>query len=109
MPVLIKFEDNYADEFDVYGLRVFKTYEEWQKIFVDFIERNKDNDYIDWYFGSNEFIVIENAKHWIVEQFEVLYISETEYMFLIDHFDKFGYGWGHFPWLEEMGDFEDDS
>lgn len=51
---VIKFEDNYADEFTVRGFRLVKNYR--------FIECLKEiaaafvGEGMEWYFGSNEFI-----------------------------------------------------
>lgn len=49
--VLIKFDANWADEFDVYGFTIV-NYEKYQEILKWIQERGKDR--INCYFGTNE-------------------------------------------------------
>lgn len=49
--ILVKYKDNYADEFDVEGYAVYENEEEFEKKFVDFVIDNGhyygDDDYDD--------------------------------------------------------------
>jgi hypothetical protein len=60
MPVLLKYEDDYADEFDVYGFMLM-TDEEWNK-FEKVIDCMEDFPQ-EFYFGTNEQIIYENKEN----------------------------------------------
>ena len=84
---LVKFEADYADEFNVTGVRLFEDWDEWQK-------EMKAIEYpYKWNFGSNEGIEFDS---WVdfISHFEVYTISREEADFLsrtgLDNH-------GHFP------------
>lgn len=74
---LVKYEDNYANEFDVHGFKVF-TEEE----LVDYKKEIYSKSFpIDIHFGNNEFVLYTDADDYFefIEQTE---ISKVEYEFL---------------------------
>lgn len=94
--VLVKFDSNYADEFDVRGF-VVMTATEWdrhkvlaEKVFVKkanvplsepdqkYSRRNEQARRVAVYFGTNEAIVYANFKEYL-SSFEVVELDEYEY------------------------------
>ena len=52
---LVKFKADYADEFDVVGFRLMT--EESMGAYFDFkCKLFEENELVEWYFGTNEFI-----------------------------------------------------
>ena len=72
--ILVSFEANYADEFDVFGLKVFENDQawreylnEWKEKFKKQISEEKLKEFFEvetneelWYFGTNEFIIFNS-------------------------------------------------
>jgi hypothetical protein len=77
--VLVKFQANYADEFDVYGFAVFQasTWEEIKELARDLDWSNP----IERYFGTNEAITFKSYADYI-HHFKVTTISEAEFLML---------------------------
>lgn len=72
--VLIKFHDNYADEFDVEGHKVFDL-KEWN----DHLTFAKDLSYPrEIYFGTNEFCEYYNYEAYL-RCFDLKILSDNEY------------------------------
>ena len=72
--VLIKFYDNYADEFDVEGHKVFDL-KEWD----DHLTSAKDLSYPrEIYFGTNEFCEYYNYEAYL-RCFTMQVLSDNEY------------------------------
>lgn len=88
--VLVKFESNYADEFDVKGFRMFSK-KEWNNI-VKEIKESKAFP-MNWSFGSNEEIEYETPNE-LLKKFEVVVISSDEVKILKK---LFGDDYGFFP------------
>lgn len=88
---LVKFKDNYADEFDVEGFRLF-TDDSW-RAFLDQLPQYPD----ETYFGTNEYIEYSTKASYL-KTLEVLEISEKEYKILLKLFgtDIIPYGYGMF-------------
>ena len=87
--LLIKFEKNYADEFDVYGTRIM-TNTEW----ADYLnEAMKDTYPKEIYFGSNEQIEFDNYQD-VVNSLTVELLSGEQAQTIQD---KLGDEYGWFP------------
>lgn len=80
---LVKFHDNWADEFNVYGFSVFteKAYEAWLKL-LPYVEYGDE-----FYFGTNEGISYRNHTEYL-RQIEVIDLSEPEAEALIRLFPR---------------------
>ena len=108
--VLVKFDSNYADEFDVRGF-VVMTATEWdrhkvlaEKVFVKkanvplpepdqkYSRCNEQARRVAVYFGTNEAIVYANFKEYL-SSFEVVELDDSEY----DTLKKFFTRWEDGP------------
>jgi len=94
MPILLKCEADYADEFDVYGLVIIDS-EEWE----NFKKQVHDIDYpIEIYFGTNEAILFESSDS-VLQSMTPYEITEDEAAvfekFLKPSYSKSGidFGW----------------
>ena len=102
MPVLLKFEMDYADEFDVYGFRVV-TDQEWDK-FLKVIECLSFP--LEAYFGTNEQVVFENKEE-ILQAFKMEKISLDDEKVLTKLFappykdSDVAFGWDPFDYFQE--------
>lgn len=76
MNLFVKFSDNYADEFDIYGFTIMSE-ESW----IDFQNRNREifENYGDreWYFGTNEYVNYDTYDDFIAN-FSTKEISTAE-------------------------------
>jgi hypothetical protein len=91
MPILVKAQFDYADEFDCYEFNVFETQEKFDK-WVEDVKSNIDNERTEFYFGTNEYIEIENMEDFH-RGIEVQTISEEEYAVFRKYFrGSFGTG-----------------
>jgi len=92
MKLLIKFSDNYADEFDVDGFRVM-TSEEWEE-YQAFVKG------IAWpqafYFGTNEGIEYDTADD-LLRNYTVEEISDEQAEFL--QANLIPNSWAYGTWL----------
>lgn len=98
---LVKFEDNYADEFDVYGFRIMN---EKQLTKFTNVVRDLKNFPLEIYFGTNEALIFESQKD-VMSGFKMLPITKDEMVSLKRLFpnaEKWGYGF--FPSLEDYTD-----
>ena len=86
--ILVKFNDNYADEFDVGGFRFYeeKEWNKYKKLVKEKIKFPKEAS-----FGTNEFIEYNSAEDYF-KCTEVKKLSEEEYNFLVKLFGKYGIG-----------------
>lgn len=91
--VIVKYDDNWADEFDVETTWVVRkdTFELWANLVTEKITTEKEI-----YFGTNEFVTIESGKA-VVDACEVEPIPESEARILAKWLGK--------PWdkLDEGG------
>ncbi len=91
---LVKFEDNYADEFDVEGFKTFtpEEFESWErKLKLVFDHEN----HVEIYFGTNEYCGYCS----LLEYQSCLTISSifaTDVDFIRAHITTSEYGYGHF-------------
>jgi hypothetical protein len=99
--VLVKFEANYADEFDIYGFDIMEK-SEWEDhlTWVNNITEETDGEYqwpIEEFFGTNEAILFYDYNEY-VSCFTVVDITEEE----VETIDKFftTYERGNFLQLE---------
>lgn len=72
--VIVKYDDNWADEFDVETTWVVRkeVFESWANLVTEKITTEKEI-----YFGTNEFVTIESGKA-VVDACEVQPIPEDE-------------------------------
>ena len=88
--VLLKFEVDYADEFDVYGLSVLDK-NEWEEK-KEFIREQQDYPY-EFGFGTNEGILFETPDDFM-NAIKVIEITDEE----AEVFNKYKLkNFGHFP------------
>lgn len=89
--VLVRFEANYADEFDIQGMQVYEK-EKWEEIINDpSLEEEMEGGY-SISFGSNEEVDFDSFDDF-KESHSVTEISEAEYNFMRDKVcGKDGYG-----------------
>ena len=84
---LVKFNDCYADEFDVEGFMLMN-----EKDLKRFYKRVERTEYpIEFYFGTNEFIEYISKEHYL-ENVTVQEISESVYSTLKELFPNEIYG-----------------
>ena len=100
--LLIKYDSNYADEFDISGFRVM-TEDKWEvikanakKAFdtrdpIDELEKqyrpNTQFKELEIYFGTNEFMVYEEYEDWLGD-FTTTTLKEREVEMLKKHFGQ---------------------
>jgi hypothetical protein len=77
--VLLKFQADYADEFDVYGLLTW-TKEQWEEYKKELEELEYPQEH---YFGTNESIEFVDADDYL-SNITVTNITEEQYKTLID-------------------------
>lgn len=91
MPLLLKFSENYADEFDVYGF-IALSEQDWEDYKTKVRELIGDNTF-DYGFGTNESIDFNDADSYI-DSFNEKKITDEEYAFLLKNFNRTHYsGW----------------
>lgn len=100
---LVKYSDNYGDEFDVDGWKIYLP-EEWPE-FKKFITDNEDKLFpFEYYFGTNEGIEYESASDFL-SKFEEVDLDKDKATHLIS---VFGQEYGHYPqdyvnfWVEDL-------
>jgi len=87
MKVLVKFEADYADEFDVYGFQIMDK-DKWLKYKAKLMDHEGT---IEIYFGTNEAIVAESGEEFLYN-YTVIGISGTESSHLEKLFPNGNYG-----------------
>lgn len=101
--VLVQFESDWSDEFDVYGSEVM-TKEKYERYINDLTEKWKDGITVECYFGTNEGFTWDNISDYI-DCLTVKDISEEEYNIIKRLFGKH---YGHNPDpLERLEDEEE--
>lgn len=75
--VLVKHQDDYADEFDVDTVFVFK-YDEFNEHLKRIEESFKEVSYKEIYFGTNECLLYEDFEDFM-DTLNIKYISDKEY------------------------------
>lgn len=84
MPVLVKFEKDWADEFDVHGFKIYNSLADWHKEAGDLSEHS-------YMFGTNEGWEEGDFED---DDFTVTEITNETAQVLRA---TFGNSWGHFP------------
>lgn len=100
--ILVKYSDNYADEFNIEGFWV-GTPNEWEDI-KDVMK--KQNFPVEIYFGTNECMEYSNYQNW-ERQFTISKITDEEYKFLVKTFNinpKYFTSYGMFIYNEDLPD-----
>lgn len=116
--LLVKFDSNYADEFDVAGFMVMtetqwehhkvdaaKCFEQFEKLPQDKYGRRIGKyggatDGIEVYFGTNEQMIYETLESYL-DQFSVSEVSDSEIAVLEKFFNRYdGVKFGMLPMLE---------
>jgi hypothetical protein len=97
--LLVKYEDNWADEIDLKGFKLF-TDDRWQE-FQDAVPDKRFTRYV----GSNQDIEYDGKKDFL-SRFSVQEIEESDYQVLKKFFP---HGEGEFPDLDFDDDNEDDD
>jgi hypothetical protein len=86
---LVKFQDNYIDEFNIYG---FFLIEDVDKAIFEKKVNSQVYPY-EQFIGSNQTIIYDSAQEFL-NHLEWIYIDEIQYTILQKHF---GTGWGTNP------------
>ena len=98
--ILVKFDDNWADEVDVSGFKIFDNLEAWNKALIEFkIEQEieEDDECFDVYCGTNECIEYDSFGDFL-NNFEIIEINkDTAEVFGAMFPEAKSYGYGHFP------------
>jgi hypothetical protein len=101
--ILVKFNDNWADEMDVSGFKLFDNLDAWNAAIAEFeaekeIVDGEDNGYFEVYFGSNEYNEYETVEEFLT-QFDITEISDAAAEMIETLFPeaKLSDGYGHFP------------
>ncbi len=93
MPVLIKFQKDWADEFDVYGFQVLSD-KEWAEL-QEAIDKIKYP--LELYFGTNEQLIFESSDE-TLRELKATFLNLGEYLVFKKHFgttysDSIDFGW----------------
>jgi hypothetical protein len=105
MKVLVKFDDNWADEMDVSGFKIFDNLDAWEKCVNEFTKNRFDGEepeddeenYFEVYFGTNEYNEYESMDEFI-SNFDIAEISDEEAVAIEKIFpESTSCGYGHFP------------
>ena len=105
--LLVKFDDNWADEMDVSGFKLFDNLDDWNEAIKDFEDELKaDRGYekdellgeFEIYFGTNEEIAYTSMEDFL-KHFKVILITEDQKFAIESIFPEAtsDYGYGHFP------------
>ena len=102
MPVLLKFQMDYADEFDVYGFEVV-TEELWEKYKQMFKCVSYPNEY---YFGTNEMVTFEDEAEVLraitVTELSIMQADALKALFESSYGDAMAeFGWTPFGAMQE--------
>ena len=84
MKILLKFEGNYADEFDLEGFCVIKQ-EEWEKFAEYYHSRTEE---ITCHFGSNQEMWWRNGTNMLLD-FKATVLPAEDLVVLIKYFGKY--------------------
>lgn len=102
--LLVKFESNYADEFDVQGFKLYKSYNEYQEELADYLDVCLDDgqdisshedlpERVCVCVGTNSEIEFDDV-HEFLNSFIHTEIDKAMYNFIES---TFGYEYGLFP------------
>lgn len=77
--VLLTYDDNYADEFNIHGLRVI-TKEQYEKSLKELDLYFEKYESYYWYFGTNEAMEYHCAES-LLGAYDVVDLTEEQYLF----------------------------
>lgn len=101
--LLIKHENNWSDEMDIYGFVVWPE-EDWQGFLEDYQKVFAKCVPLEWYVGTNEYIIFEDYDQFL-NSFEVVALSDDEAKVITT---LFGHFYGFFPPEDPLDYFMDD-
>ena len=103
--LLVKFEDNYADEFDMSGFQIMTkdTYQEMRDAIVGFF---KKHSIMEMYFGTNEAMYWESASD-MLGAFTSVEITAEEVSVIDKLFWRYERGW--FPDVMDYIEYADNE
>jgi len=97
--ILVKFDDNWADEMDVSGFKLYDNIDAWNAAIAKFKEKRKidEENYFEVYFGTNEWIEYDSLDEFL-NNFKVIEISDTDAAVIGAMFPEANScGYAHFP------------
>lgn len=105
--ILVKFDDNWADEMDISGFKVYDSIEDWNQAVKTFEDEHKsDRGYeedeplgeFEIYVGTNEEIMYNSMEEFL-KYFEVIEITKDQKFAIESVFPEAtsDCGYGHFP------------
>ena len=98
--ILVKFDDNWADEMDVSGFKIFDNLDAWNKALEEKKKRREledDDQYFEVCFGTNEYIEYDSFSSFL-NRFQITEISKDTAEIIGMLFPEAkSYGYGHFP------------
>lgn len=95
---LVKFTDNWADEFDVEGFMVLsnKDFMQWAQLIEEVSKKIDSGHSLVWYFGANDYLLYEEGRQ-LKESFSCDVIADSQANVLNNLLIN-GYGsYGFFP------------
>lgn len=112
--LLIKFNSDWADEFDVSGFMVI-SFKDWQNHITNVAKQFLSTSEIEVYFGTNESMTYESLLNYI-NKFTITPINSEEFLVLkklfgvkLDHNDNEYISFGNLCMIEELLDEDDES
>lgn len=102
MDVLITFESDWSDEFTVYGFCIMPK-DQWLNFQEKLHEYFKYDNYLDWYFGTNEHIEWSGYSE-VIECLRERDLTPTESLILKTTLCNGARTYGHFPGFEQVYD-----
>jgi hypothetical protein len=98
--LLVKFDDNWADEMDVSGFKLFDNLDAWNKALEEKKKRRElenDDQCFEVCFGTNEYIDYDSFGSFL-NRFQITEISKDTAEIIGGLFPEAkSYGYGHFP------------
>ena len=88
MKYLVKWEFDYADEFEVYGHMVYDTKEYWEKTLSNAKKLIEKHGIQEIYFGTNEYLEFYHPKD--LDNYKIFEITDEEANTIIKYFDICG-------------------
>ena len=99
--MLVEYKGNYSDEFDVTGFKIMTDNELDE--YMDKVKARLESGPIEWYFGSNEYIMIEHFDDFQAD-FTATPLGHVDLKVLNSLFPSaHTYSYGFFP--SDIGDY----
>ena len=74
--VIVKWDGNWADEIDYDGFCIYDSKEEWEQVLVNAKKCVRESPGEELYFGTNEYITVENESE--LDSYTVTDITNNE-------------------------------